>query len=89
VDNLTGDPNGSASGQLADGVELDVAGALLDDDELEEEPDEEPDEEDEPDDEDEESEGFDSLLADEPSAAPFDDEEAGLDEVDVDRLSLR
>ena len=81
MDNLIGDPNGSARDQLDDGVELDAAGVLLPD---EDEPDEDFDEE-----EDEESEDFDSLLADDPSAEPVDDEDAGVDELDEERLSVR
>lgn len=62
-------------------MELDAAGVLLLD---EDDPDEELDEE-----EDEESEGFDSLLAEDPLAEPAAGEDAGVDEVDEARLSLR
>ena len=96
VDNLTGDPNGSASrrpsaaSQLPEDLEPDEAGALLDEELDEDEEDDEDVDEEELDDE--ESEDFDSLLpdsllADEPPAELPD--AAGVDELEAERLSLR
>lgn len=81
MDNTPSGPGGGAADRQLLAEELDAAGALLDD---------EADEDDEDEDDEEladASDDFASLLAPEPLAA--DPEEAGVDELFDDRLSLR